>query len=1079
MKKLLLSLSMVLFVVGFALAQKTVTGTITDTDGEPLIGASVLVKGTSSGTVTDIDGGFSLRVPETAEMLSVSYTGFANQDVLIDGRSAIDVVMEEGVALDEVVVTALGISREEKSLGYAMSEVGGEEIADSRETNVVNALQGKVAGIQIQGSPSTLGGSSRITIRGSSSFLGQNQPLFVVDGVPIDNSNFATNGQQRGFGGSNAYDYGNTAQDIDPNNIKSMSVLKGAAATALYGARGANGVILITTKDGSGQKGFGVEVNSSVGWDQVTNLIPHQQIYGGGDIQPTESGFNEVVIDGQTQLYPTYAKDGSWGPKFEGQLVRHWDSWDPQRPNFGELRPWVAPENGYEEFFETGMTFQNSVAVSGADEKGSFRLGYTNLNQSGTFPNAELDRNTVTFNSGYQLHPRLKVGISGNYVRNEAANRNVTGYNNGNPMQAFTQWWQTNLDLDRLRDASTYVDGTQYTWNPVGVVKDQATNEFVGFNPNPNFFDNPYWVRNNYLQEDVRDRIFGNFNASFELAEGLTLTGRLGNDFYAFSAVTGIPSASVSQGQYTETERRFNESNLEGRLNYNKDFGDISLSASLGGNRMRQFTRRTYLSTVGGVELPGFDNLSNSAGPIDFETEEFNKQINSAFGFASIGFRNFLYLDISGRNDWSSTLNADDNSYFYPAASLSAVISDIPGLGNLGPLSFAKVRLSYAQAGNDADPYLTTNVFDPQVPGIRGNTRYNVPNTLPNQLLANELTKEIEAGLNVRFLNNRIGLDVAYYKRNTTEQIFNVPVSAATGFTARALNAGEMENSGVELSLNVTPVSTRDFTWDLYFNATSINNKVVSLDEGVESIARGGTWAADLRVAEDVGYMALFGQDFVRENYEEDADGNIIRNEGQPTVNENGEWVQTADRVFLGSAVADYIGGFGTNFTYKGINLGVLFDFQEGGIVHSTSLQWAKYSGMHPETISFNGVEDIRETGLILPGVKADGTPNDIAIDPQTYYQNTFRFAAPNVFDASFLKLREVRLGYTLPNTIFGGSTFRDMRISLFGRNLAVLSSDLPYLDPQQVNGAGNEQGLENAQVPSTRSFGINLTFRL
>lgn len=1077
MKKLLLSLSMVLFAVSFALAQRTVTGMVTDSDSEPLIGASILVKGTSSGTVTDIDGKYSIKVPEGSDMLTVSYTGYEEQAIAVGASNVLDIMLSEGVTLDELVVTALGISREQKSLGYAVQEIGGDELSDSRETNVVNSLQGKVAGVQIQGSPSTLGGSSRITIRGSNSFLGENQPLFVVDGVPIDNSNFATNSQQRGFGGeSDPYDYGNMAQDINPENIASLTVLKGGAASALYGSRGANGVIIITTKDGSGQKGLGVEVNSSMAWDQVNNLIPHQQQYGGGSIAGTDSGFNEVNIDGVTNLYPAYSKDGSWGPKYENQMVRHWDSWDPQSANFGETRPWAAPANGYEEFFDTGVTLQNGVAISGANDRGSFRMGYTNLNQTGTFPNAGLQRNSLNINSTFNASDKLKVGIVGNYVRTDAQNRNITGYNNGNPMQAFTQWWQTQLDIDRLRNTE-WADGQQNAWNSNGVIKD-TDNNFVGYNPNPNFFDNPFWVRDNYLQEDTRNRFFGNVNLAYELTENLSVTGRAGTDFYSFNTREGIPIASVETAQYGEIARGFQENNLELRLNYNNTWGDLSLNGSVGTNRMYQTVRSTESETVGGLLLEDYFNIRNSASNATVETNEFNKEIRSVFAFASFGYKNFLYLDVTGRNDWSSTLDPESNSFFYPSASISGVISDIPGI-DLGFVSFAKARVSFAQVGNDADPYSITDVFNPQIPNQGDFSRYSVPNAKNNSALQNELTTEYEVGLDLRFFKNRMGIDAAYYTRTTTDQIFEVPASAATGFTSRILNAGEMRNSGVELVLSGTPIKTADFTWDLGINFTTLNNEVVSLADGVESIAIGGTWAADLRVAEGFGYMALFGQDYIRENYEEDAEGNIIRNEGEPTVNEDGIYNFTDERVYLGSAIADFVGGASTSITFKGVTLSALLDFQKGGVVHSTSLQWAKYSGMHEETVTYNGVEDVRETGLILPGVKADGTPNDVPIDALGYYQSYWRTAAPNVYDASFLKLREVRLGYTLPNSVFGNSSVRDMRVSVFGRNLAILAADLPYLDPQGVNGAGNAQGLENAQVPSTRTFGVNLSFKL
>ena len=1075
MKKLSLVLGLMLFCISAMVAQSTVRGTVTDQSGEPLLGASILVKGTSVGTVTDLDGNYTLNVPAEGKVLVFSYTGFNTQEVEIGNQTVVDLSMQEGVTLTEAVVTALGIERDEKSIGYAVQEVSGDELAETRETNIVNSLQGKVAGVQIQGSPSAIGGSSRITIRGSNSFLGENQPLFVIDGVPIDNSNFATARQARGFNevrgeAGTAYDYGNTAQDIDPESIASMTVLKGAAATALYGQRGANGVILITTKDGSGRKGkgLGVEVNSSISWDQVDNLIPHQQEYGGGAINPgTPSGFNTVIQDGVEYLYPTYSKDGSWGPKYDPNvLVRHWDSWDPDSPNYKETRPWGAPGAGYEEFFETGQTLSNSVAVSGAGEKGSFRLGYTNVNQTGTMPESKLDRNSLSFKSNFNASDRLSVNLSGNYIRTDVENRNITGYNNGNPMQAFTQWWQTQVDLDRLQN-DEYFNGDQQTWNAVGPQVD-GDNNLLFYDRTPNFFDNPYWVRRNFVQEDVRNRFFGNAGVTLNLAEGLNLSGRAGTDFYQFSSLEGIPVQSVETTYYEEIERRFQETNLEARLSYDKTFDRVSLNAIAGVNRMRQLRRSTNLNTgSGGIALAGFYNISNAAASALVETEEFERGINSVFGVASFGFDNWLYLDLTARNDWSSTLPEDNNSYFYPSVSLSAVLSELPFLSNVSALSFAKVRASYAQAGNDADPYRIASTFGPQTPNYDGNPRYEVPRELPNADLKPELTTEYEVGVDLRFLNGRVGIDAAYFDRTTEDQIYEVPVSAATGYTSRLLNAGEMRNYGFELQFTATPIKTNDFSLDVTVNALRQNNEVVELDESIESIERGGTWAADLRIAEGLPYMAVFGQDYV------------YNDNGERLVDEDGWYQMTAERVFLGSAIADWTGGVGLGINFKGLFANALVDFQKGGIIHSTSLQWAKYSGMHPETVAFNGESDIRANGMILPGVKEDGSPNDIKItNVQGYYQGTFGFAAPNVYDASFMKLRDVRVGYRVPNSLIGGAPVRDIVVSVYGRNLAILSADLPYLDPQIVTSAGNDQGLENAQIPSTRSFGVNLSFK-
>lgn len=1086
---------MVFFVsASFVFAQKTVTGTVTDDTGLAVIGANVVVQGTSIGGITDIDGNFSLNVPEDAKALEISYTGYTTQILdLTTGQTNFAVQLAEGKLIDEVVVTALGISRDEKSIGYAVQEIDGASLAQSKEDNIVNSLQGQIAGVQIQGSPSSIGGSSRITIRGVNSFLGNNQPLFVVDGVPIDNSNFSTNSQQRGFGGG-SYDYGNAAADIDPASIESMSVLKGAAATAIYGQRGSNGVILITTKKGATKKGFGIDVNSSVTWDNVTNLIPVQTAYGGGSIAPdTESGFTEFTQDGVKYLAPAYAKDGSWGPKYNANtLVRHWDSWDPNSANYKETRPWVAPKNDYSTFFDTGITLNNSVGVSGGNDKGSFRLGYTNIDKKGVMPGGKLNKNALALNSSYDIHDRITVGLSANYVNTQVQNRNVTGYNNANPMQAFTQWWQAQLDVERLKNKQVNFDGSQATWNPKGIAADSLGN-LISFNAKPNYFDNPYWVRSNMLQKDERNRIFGKADVTVELMEGLTATAQFGTDFYGLSVVEGTPKGSVDQSRYAETERRFQETNLEGRLNYSKTFGRISFAAMAGANQMRQKARATIVNTVGGLNLDGFYSLKNSVEPVSYSAgtagfDYYAKGINSLFASTSIGLDNWLYLDLTARNDWSSTLPKGNNSYFYPSVSLSAALSELPFMQNINSISFAKVRASYAQVGSDANPYSLVSTFDPQNPTINGNPRYGVPNTSPNPNLKPEITSEVEFGLDLRMFQDRLGFDIAYFDRTTKNQIFSVPSSAASGYTSRNLNAGSMRNWGFEVALNALLVQTRNFSWGVGANVYKQNNKVLELlkdEDGktiVESINLGRTWAADLRIAEGLPYMAIFGNDYKRSNYKEDDKGNIVQNDGDLVVDENGYYQYTNKRVFLGSAMADWTGGFNTSVEVMGVRLSGLFDWQIGGKVHSSSLQWSKYSGMHPETVEFNGESDIRANGMILPGVKADGSPNDIRVNPVNYYQSASRFwrqAAPNIYDASFLKFRELRLDFNLPQSLFSNVSMRGASIGFFGRNLAVLASNLPYLDPQGVNGAGNVQGFENAQVPSTRSFGVNLKLNL
>lgn len=1073
MKRILLLTTLFFFAIASVMAQRTVSGKVTDDSGQGLPGVNVVIKGTTTGVTTDLDGNYRISVDEGATLI-FSYVGFETQEVTVGSRTTVDLSMGGATELQEVVVTALGQERDKKALGYSVQQVDGESISQTKETHLVNALQGQIAGVQIQGSQSSLGGSSRITIRGANSFLGNNQPLFVVDGVPIGNSDFSDNSQQRGFGGgSTPYDYGNAISDINPADIESMSVLKGTAATAIYGVRGSNGVIVITTKKGKQRKGVGVTVNSAVTFDKVQNLIPHQQVYGGGATQSTASGFVEFTENGTDYLAPVYAKDGSWGPKYNGQQVRHWDSWDPNASNYGETRPWSAPGTGYEEFFETGKTWTNSVSLEGGNEVATFRLGYTNLDQTGVIPNSGLQRNTISLSATVNPTDRLYVTASANFVNQATNGRNVTGYNNANPMQGFNQWWQTNLDVSRLKNYKM-VDGTQYVWNAIGPAVDGAGN-LISFNESPQFFDNPYFVRNEYLQQDDKNRLFGNIDVTYDITDFLTVSGKVMRDGYQWDFQEGVPNGGIEQSRYTETYRSFNETNFQLQMNFNKQFGDISVNATLGGNRMKQETTFTQFTTNGGLALDGFFHLSNSVEPATYTpgTNLREEAINSTYILASIGYKDFLFFDASGRWDWASTLPSAENPFFYPSVSTSFVFSELPAFDG-SVISFGKVRVAYGQAANAPDPYRLQTTYSPQSPNWGSASRYAVPNSRNNAALDPETTTEIEIGANVNFLNNRVGIDVSYYDRETVDQIFNVDISSSTGYTSRVINAGTMKNSGVEVTLNGTPIKTGDFQWDVNVNFATYNNEVVELHPDVQSIGRGGTWAAELRIQEGYPYMGIWGADFIREDYEVLEDGSV-RNEGEVVIGTNGFPIGRTARYFLGSAIPDYTGGVRNTFTYKGIRMGVLIDFQKGGSIHSTSLQWATYSGMTEESVFHDGV-DIRENGLVLDGVTETGAENTVNVSAQTYYQSYWWLAAtPNVYDASFVKLREVSLSYSLPASLIQNTPFNSVSVGAFGRNLAILSSQIPHLDPQVITGSGNDQGLENAQVPPTRSIGFNI----
>lgn len=1059
----LISLAL-LMTVSTVFAQKTVSGAISDEDGKAMIGVNILVKGSTPviGTITDLDGNYEIAVPGGYNTLSFSFVGYTTQDVEIGDQTSINVTMVEGVALKDMVITALGVSREEKALGYATQEVSGEEISKAREVNIVNSLQGRVAGVQITGS-SNLGGSSRMIIRGANSITGNNQPLFVVDGVPLDNSNFTTADQARGAGG---YDYGNAIQDLNPDDIETINVLKGPTAAALYGDRASNGVVIITTKKGralsSKNNPIGVSVNSSLQFNQVYVLPSYQNMYGGG----AGSVFANSVLD-TNQLIADFGYDGSWGPRFDGQQVRHWDSYDEwDTENYGQTRPWEASPNNIKDFFRTGITATNGVAFGGATSKGAFRLSFTNTQQKGTQENSSLSRNNVSFNSNLNLTDKFSATANVNFVSSNASGRPLTGYGES-VMSQFNQWFQRQVNMDRLRDYKN-PDGTQRTWN--------RNSELDG---SAHYWDNPFWERYENGQKDRRDRMFGNVGLTYKFTNYLSITGRAMTDFYTDRREEWVAVGGVRVPMYAEDVRFIRESNYDAMLNFNKRFGEnFSVTALAGVNFRRNLINRNHATTQGGLNTPGLYNLSNSAselGVTDF-TSEF--EVFSIFQQATVGYKNYLYLDLSNRTDFNSTLPVGKNVYDYYSANLSFVFSELLPQNNI--LSFGKFRGGYAQVGKGTDPYQLNTIYSTN-PNFGSNGMATVPNTLLNAELRPEITSGFEVGLDLRFFKDRLGIDFTYYNNTTKDQIFNVSQSGATGYTSRALNAGKVSNQGIELMLYATPVKVGDFKWDLSVNFAKNNNKVVELYTGTDNIRLTTLFGPTLEARVGEAYGTIMGYDFVY-----DANGNKIT--------DGGIYVTTPEVVPLGSVLADFTGGFSSAFSYKGLSLFVLFDFQKGGALFSLSNMWGKYSGILEETTietTINGVTDnIREHGIIVDGVvgtqdadgnwTSDGTPNADVIDAQTHFflNQGYVVHAADIYDASFLKFREARLTYTFPNKWFQKTTFRDLSLSLVGRNLAILSRNIPNVDPEAALSSGNVQGYEGGQLPTERSIGINLNVK-
>ncbi|MBK6263458.1 SusC/RagA family TonB-linked outer membrane protein [Marivirga sp. S37H4] len=1044
MKKILLTFFVLVLVLDAWAQDRTVRGTVTDAEtGEGLPGVNVVLEGTNTGVNTDLEGNYQISVPSDGGVLVFSFIGMANQEISIGQRSVVDVEMAADIKqLSEVVVTALGIEREQRSLGYSVQEISGDDMVNAGETNMINSMQGKVAGVQISGN-GAMGGSSNILIRGANSIAGNNQPLFVVDGVPIDNSNFNDPNQQRGASG---YDYGNAAQDINPDDIQSMSVLKGASAAALYGNRASNGVIIITTKKGRRNQALGLTVNSSVTFSDPLVLPEYQNEFGGG--------FGPFTVE-NGQHVAAFAVDQSWGPRLDGRPVRQWYSYYEDHPSYGEETPWVAHPDNIRNFYETGVMFNNNISLSGGNDQGSFRLSYTNMDQSHVVPNADMQRNTINFNSSYSLSEKLTASAGVNYVHSDFNGRPSQGY--GDIIVQFNHFGQRQLDMEQLENYYIVeATGEQRSWNRIS-----------SGNPTPLYADNPYWIRNKNLQNDSRSRVFGNATLSYDFTENLSLTGRALIDFYTDRRQERVAEGSVAQSSYMESVLQQSELNTDLILKYDGNINeDFSLTALLGGNiRIDDFRENTG-TTVGGLSVGGFYSLENSNDRPNLLDRTREREIYSWFASATVGFRDLLYIDATLRNDVSSTLPEGDNSYFYPSLSGTFIFTELDPLNDNDILSFGKLRASVAQVGNDTDPYRISSVYAPLV-NFGDNPAYSLPNALNNQNLRPEQTVSYEVGAELRFLSDRIYLDGTYYHNTSTDQIFEVDVSGSSGYRSQIINAGEIINRGIEFSLGAAIINTTDFNWNLDINWARNRNEVVELAPGIDNYRiANGVFEATLDARIGQPYGSIYGANFVL-----DEDGNRV-------IGEGGNYLQTSGTQPLGTYLADWTGGVRNSFSYRGLNFSFLIDTQMGGSLHSVTNLFAKYSGMVEETVDGN----IRQVGIVAEGVvqNEDGEtvgPNTTAIDAASYFSGHFGLAAAHVYDATYVKLREMTLGYSLPQSIIENTPFTSVNFGLQGRNLAILFKKVPHIDPEASANSGNVQGLEGGALPTLRSYGFKVNF--
>lgn len=1054
MLKMLLQLSVcslcILLVTAWStLAQDhTVQGTVVSAvDGDPLPGASVVEIGTLNGTATDVDGTFILEISSPDASLSVTFIGYVSQAIPVEGQSEITISLEEDTGLlEEVVVTAGGIERKERALGYSVTEVGGEDLREIRENNIANALAGKVAGVIVSKPASGPGGSSRVIIRGASSLGEDSQPLYVVDGVPIDNT---TQGSAGMWGGT---DGGDGIGSLNPDDIEKMSVLKGPAAAALYGTRAKNGAILITTKKASPGIGLGVEFSSNTTFENVLVNTDWQRQYGQGTRGEKPTSEEEALS----------TVDSAWGPLLDGQDVLSWD---------GSQQPYSLAANPVTAFYNTGVTSTNSLALTTATEASSLRIGLSHLENQGISPNSGLQRTSFLLRGSSQFGSRLSADAKINLIREFVVNRPRLSDSPGNANYSVYQL-APNVDVESMRcppeeencsDLGVDVDGRELHRGLFDNIYQQ----------------NPYWAAHRYTNRDEDLRAIGFVSLAYQFAEGIQLRGRFGGDTYTTrrTGITPWGTAYQPLGSQSETEFRVTEINTDFLLTVNRELtSSIGLQAIAGGNLLYREAETLTLSGGGGFNVPGLEvvNNQNTRGHGYGYNE---KQINSLYGSAELSYNDYFYLTVTARNDWSSTLPVASNSYFYPSFSASLVLSDALELPDI--ISFAKLRGSWAQVGGDTFPYqlaLTYSLAASHLGQPRGQVAQG---SIPLSELRPSQTVGIEGGFDVRFLDNRFGIDFTYYTESATNQILSTTISNASGFGAQVINAGEIANQGLELLFSTTPVREGDWRWDLDLNLARNQNEVVDLVEGQTSLVLGESRHRGNFVTADIGeaYGSIKGKKYLRQNVPTGEDASDCDSTGPIVHDADGLPVATSDLCVIGNGTPDLTGGISSSLRWRNLSLNLLFDMRFGGDLFSVTNSAGYLNGLHRNTLQG------RDVGYIVgDGVNEAGEPNTVEADPQDYFGRIGggTIGEEFIYDASFVKLRELQVRYDLPSRLFVRTPVKFASISLVARNLFLLYSNVDNLDPESLYNSTNRGiGLEHAGVPQTRSIGFNLNVRL
>ena len=1010
-----------------------ITGTVEDEFG-PVAGASVVIKGTTNGTMTDMDGHFTLEGVKKGDIIQISFIGFATQDIPYTGQTALNVKLEEDAQkLDEVVVTALGMKRDKKALGYAMQELKGDVLLSSREPNLANSLSGKVSGLQIVRSSNGVGGSSKIVLRGNNSLTGSNQPLIVVDGTPMDNF---TGGVDDVWGNSGA-DMGNGLSDINPEDIESMTVLKGASAAALYGSRAGNGVILITTKTGKKNEGLGITVNAGITTESIFLKPDMQNSFGQGSVG---------AYDNQSRL--------SWGPKAEGQTVTDW---------MGRQVPLRTYDN-IDAFFNTGTSFNEGISFQQNIKGTSVFSSINRSDDAGITPESKLNKTNITLRATTFLDEaeKWKVDAKVNYINLNAHNRPIQGVN---PSNAFN----TIYNLPRSLNVADFKNSVDEDGN------------MIWWDASKNPQENPYWVTKYRQNNDTRNRLLGNIALKYAPTNWFNIELRGGTDYYTTTKNEKVYAGgnTTPSGLYSEGSETFYENNYSFLATANKDnlIDRLGGFVTFGGNLMIQ--RRTKMNaSAGELLVPNLFSLNNGINKPTVTSELIRRKMNSLYGSLQLNWDGYLFLDITARNDWSSTMSKANRSYFYPSVSLSGVISDmVPKLGGQMPewFTFAKVRASYAEVGNDLDPYQLYNNFTVGK-DENGNTTAAPGNVLYDSSVRSELIKSWEAGFDIRFFNNRLGLDAAWYKTNATRQLLNLPMDPFSGYSSRKVNAGNIQNEGVEISLNGLILDNpKGLSWNSTAQFSLNRNKIIDLYPGVTLYDIKTLDAIQIVAVQGSYYGDIYGQTFQRVEDKNDP------NYGKIIVGEDGLPLITTGKSKVGNQSPDWMLGWTNSFSYKGFNLSFLVDFRIGGDLYS-----ATASNLYTRGNAAGTVVNGERQDFIVPNSVVQTpngyTENKVPVTHQNYWErigSTGNYGLPEMYtyDATNIRLRNITLGYDFNKAMLKNTPFQRLRLSATCNNVWMIHYNLPGIDPESISATNtNATGFENGAAPTSRSFTFNVT---